>query len=334
MLHTDDPRAFIDECLALCHNYVKTGQSIKVMQVLGVLKKVDPDNPLVHSFTSGVDFSGGGASVSFEVSKEAVGFFGEDWRGESLEGKSIEVFADQGAGDIIMLLRYLREMKRRWECRISLNCYAHYSLLHGLLSDLDCLDRLTNKHIICDYQVNLYSVPALLNGLDVYYPANFAELLEMPIPEQPVLRGVLAAPSSKKKVGVAWESNPNNLLYEKKSLDPELLRPLQGDVELISILPGKFGLDFIDERRTLESLKDTARIISTLDAVISVDTATLHLAGTMGKTTFGLLAYDADARWGKEDETPWYPSVKLFRQVTENSWEEPLEELAKALEEV
>jgi len=336
MLYTDDPQAFVDECLAMCNNYAKTGQTIKTMKVLGVLQKIVPDHPMVSKFTSGVDFSGGSTSVVFEVAG-ATDFFGEDWRGEDLDGKSIEVFADQGVGDVIMLLRYLQEMKSRWDCRIALNCYAHYGLLYDLLNGLDsCFERVTEKHIVCDYQVNLFSVPALLNGLNVYYPANFAELLHKLIPDQPVIRsGNITAPSMNKRIGIAWESNPENpLLHEKKSLNPDLLRSLKGNMEFISLLPGKAGLDFIDERRKLESLGDTAKIIATLDAVISVDTVTLHLAGTMGKTTFGLLAHDTDARWGTGDSTPWYPSVKLFRQVTEGSWKEPLEELAQALEEV
>lgn len=333
MLYTDNPQAFIDECLAVCNNYAKTGQSIKTMKMLNILKKTD--HPMVDKFTSGVNFSGGGTSVVFEVAGAAE-FFGEDWRGEDLTGKSIEVFADQGAGDVIMLLRYLQEMKNRWDCRIALNCYAHYGLLYDLLNGMDsCFERITDKHIICDYQTNLFSVPALLNGLNVYYPANFAEILERPIPEQPMFRSNIPAPSITKRIGIVWESNSDNEdLYHKKSLNPELFRPLKGDMEFVSLLPGKTGLDFIDERRTLESLGDTAKIIATLDAVISVDTVTLHLAGTMGKTTFGLLAYDADVRWGTDDSTPWYPSVKLFRQVIKGSWKEPLEELAKALERI
>lgn len=335
MLYTDDPQAFIDECLAVCNNYVKTGQSIKTMKILDVLKKIVPDHPMVEKFASGLDLSGGGASIVFEV-KGADDFFGKDWQGEDLTGKSIEVFVDQGAGDVIMLLRYLQEMKNRWDCRIALNCYSHYGLLYDLLNGMDsCFERITNKHIICDYQTNLFSVPALLNGLKVYYPANFAELLEIPIPEQPMFRSNIPAPSTIKKIGIAWESNPENeKLYRKKSLSLESFRSLKGDMEFISLLPGKTGLDFIDERRNLESLGDTAKIIATLDAVVSVDTVTLHLAGSMGKTTFGLLSCDADVRWGTANVTPWYPSVKLFRQVTEGSWKEPLEELAKALEEV
>ena len=82
----------------------------------------------------------------------------------------------------------------------------------------------------------------------------------------------------------------------------------------------------------IDDFLDTAKLINSVDVVITVDTSVLHLAGAMGKETYGLLAHDPDPRWGKaSDHTPWYPSVKFIRQPKKGDWESVFTRLEQLL---
>ena len=87
---------------------------------------------------------------------------------------------------------------------------------------------------------------------------------------------------------------------------------------------------FLGDRQA--DLADTAAMISLLDLVITIDTSVAHLAGAMGKPTWVLLPFSTDWRWmvGR-DQTPWYPTARLFRQPTPGDWDTPLREAAEAL---
>ena len=79
----------------------------------------------------------------------------------------------------------------------------------------------------------------------------------------------------------------------------------------------------------IESYLDTARLINSLDLVITVDTSILHLAGALGKKTFGILGYNPDPRWGNSKTSPWYSSLKLFRN--KNGWDKVFKALKKEI---
>lgn len=311
---------FIDQSLALCNNYVHTGQEGKAEDLLKMLSRVAPESKTVNFIK---------ASRYGMLSPT----MGERWIScytQPLDGKSIEVFCDQGMGDIINMLRYLEEMKRRWDCRVVLNCYAHFDQMKDLMEDVSCVDRFLKFHERCDYHTNIFTIPCILNDIDPEYPPNFDELLGTEIPEQSLIEVTPPARQSRFSVGVVWRSNPNNILMVKKSMDVEEMRTLKNENTLLySLVPGG-SADFL-ATKPLENLKNTALLISVLDVVVSVDTAVLHLAGAMGKTTFALLPKVADVRWGKEDTTVWYPSVRLFRQEKKNDWQTPLSRVKREL---
>jgi len=92
---------------------------------------------------------------------------------------------------------------------------------------------------------------------------------------------------------------------------PEAEDELANKIELVNL-----GNDFVD-------FSDTAGVIENLDLVISVDTSVLHLAGAMGKRVWGLLPFAPDWRWMlNKNESPWYPTMKLFRQTNARRWDE------------
>jgi len=325
----NEKTAYLKQGLASVNNFYWTGRPSKAISMLNVIKNVDPQmEPIDDLYKLIVSDTTGFRRP--DLSKH----FGKNWRGESLKGQSIEVFCDQGMGDTLNLIRYLIEMKRKWDCRIVLNNYAFYDKMAPLLKDEWYIDEFTNEHILCDYHTNLLSIPALFNGvdLDVYYPTHFREVMRCPIPDQPPIDVFPSKVTTNRPIGIAWQSNPDNKLSEKKSIPEEQLKPLSEHGELYCLTPHRPEHDFIRKDLWINHLRDTAAAIICMKAVVSVDTVTLHLAGLMGKTTFGLLPHEADPRWGDREDTVWYPSVRLFRQKNPGDWSYPIQRVSEELE--
>jgi len=147
------------------------------------------------------------------------------------------------------------------------------------------------------------------------------------------------------RVGLVWAGNPKYRLDRIRSCPFELftkLRDIDG-VLLYSLQKGEADeqvktfqsrLPLIDYMDDVRDFADTAALIENLDLVISVDTAVLHVAGAMGKPAWALLPYAPDWRWMlNRSDSPWYPTMKLFRQPKFGDWESVLREVAQALRE-
>lgn len=327
----------VDECLmqaiATAMNYYKTGRTNKALEVVAQAKKVDPSYHMAEVVWHYLCWGG-------PRPKELKEFTGDWWHGKSLEGKSIEVFCDQGMGDTINCLRYLKVMKDRWDCKIVLNCFAFYDELVRFMGFIPYVDEFARSHVICDYYTDILSIPALLNELvfECYYPAHWQDLLDTPIPPMPKIDGVInkyPPPEPAFRVGLAHKSNAKNPeLAAKKSVPLGCFAQFEDGVnELWSILPDTDRCNIMIQP-DLVDLFDTATVICGLDAVVSVDTVTLHLAGSLGIRTLAVLPHDADARWGRGPATPWYPSVELFRQSQSLDWYEPIKQVKSRLVEL
>jgi tetratricopeptide (TPR) repeat protein len=139
------------------------------------------------------------------------------------------------------------------------------------------------------------------------------------------------------RVGVVWSGNPRHRNDRRRSLAPELLKPLfaiprtayyslqPGESAAVPGVQGVLGRD--------ADFADTAALVTVLDLVISVDTSAAHLAGALGRPVWTLLPYAADWRWqqGRPD-TPWYPTMRLFRQPEEGDWPGAIRVVRDALE--
>ena len=169
----------------------------------------------------------------------------------------------------------------------------------------------------------------------------------------PVLRTCDSNPRREElNVGVVWASNPDNKeMYRNKSMPLEVLMPLFVDLlhlGLIELHSLQFGhdADQLTPWRGLEGVKewhrgtygffsDTAHLVRQLDLVISVDTAVAHLAGALNRPTWLLLPRNADFRWLKDrSDSPWYPSMRLFRQRQHGDWSGIVEDLRNAFEDL
>ena len=168
-----------------------------------------------------------------------------------------------------------------------------------------------------------------------------------PVPD----RLKIVQPAGGLSIGLVWASNPDNkAMYRNKSIPlerlmPSLLPSLQ--VSLIELQCLQFGSDrdqlnpwihmdgITDWSSSLQDFSDTAHIVSQLDLVISIDSAVAHLAGALNRPTWLLLPYNADFRWLRDrNDSPWYPSMRLFRQTARNDWSSVVEQLNTALNEL
>jgi hypothetical protein len=146
-----------------------------------------------------------------------------------------------------------------------------------------------------------------------------------------------------KKVGVAWAGSTAHANDANRSVPPEFLKPLLnlpgihwhslqvGDAAGVLAQPD-FAGRITDLGSRFADFHDTAEAIRELDVVIAPDTAVAHLAGALGKTVWLLLPFEAEWRWmiARED-SPWYPTMRLFRQSSPGNWKELLERVARQL---
>jgi tetratricopeptide (TPR) repeat protein len=266
------------------------------------------------------------------------------WKGEDLNGKTVLVVGEQGLGDTLQFIRYIKQLKQRYDISLMYGCSP---LLLRLFKQYDNII----DHFICpgekvpnhDYHIPLLSIPHYLQ-LDTE-----AKLASPPyIVSHPVLANYWKkyfSTSNKLKVGICWSGNSAYANNTRRNCKLEDFVDLTQNaaVHFISlqkdITPAEeellrdagienLGVDFTD-------LADTAAVINALDLVISIDTSVMHLAGAMGKLTWLLLPYQTEWRHPRDrNESPWYAQVKFIRQPSSGDWRSVFHSVQKQLAEL
>ncbi len=263
---------------------------------------------------------------------------------QDVNGKIVFVYDDQGLGDTIQFSRYLIKLKELG-AEVVFECDKN---LIGLFSDFKSIDRLMERSnerepdIEYDYHISLLSLPLFFSTT---YKTIHAEDAYLKANKRTIEKWKQIIDKNKKlKVGLVWVGNPNHSRDKHRSINFAEFESLLSveEVEFFSLQ--KFGdgdirKHSIDESRItkleINTFDDTSAIIDNLDLVISVDTSVAHLAGAMGKPVWNLIYYYPDWRWGLEGSTtPWYPSMKLFRQQKPLNWKSVLEDVEKELREL
>ncbi len=193
-----------------------------------------------------------------------------------------------------------------------------------------------------DVHYPLLSLPyALGTGLDSI-PADIPYLKTDPAIAEAWERR-LGPRDRRLRVGLAWAGHPDHARDRERSISLAQLAPLASasDVVFYSLQKGpaasqaaaRPGMELIDFTGDIQDFADTAGLISQLDLVICVDTAVAHLAGAMAKPVWVLVPFVPDWRWMLDrDNSPWYPTMRLFRQKTRGGWDEVVRRIALALE--
>jgi Flp pilus assembly protein TadD len=266
------------------------------------------------------------------------------WQGESLVGKSLAVWPEQGYGDMIQFCRYLPLLKRQGAARITLVCRAPLLGLMRTLAGVDAVLPLDEAKEMPaqDYWTLPMSLPLHCRTLPATVPADIPYLR---VPADKRASWSARLPEGNFRVGLVWKGNPLHANDASRSL-PSLstLAPLWAisGVQFINVQYGAAtteraeNQDMIDLSAEIGDFADTAAIVAQLDLLIAVDTAAAHVAGALGTPCWILLpAHRTDWRWMRERaDSPWYPiHMRLFRQTRGQAWHAVVDEVAAALRE-
>ena len=262
------------------------------------------------------------------------------WSGESLAGKRVLVVPEQGFGDELQFCRFVPRLRALGASALGL--VARQALLRLLpsLAGIDALIPLADLQQAgdWDYWVPMMSLPLRL-GVELAQVGS-PPYLSPPSDAAARWRSALQRPS----IGLVWRGNPNHANDRHRSLpDLNTLAPLAAlaGVQWVNLqinatpseleAAAQLGLPLMDPSAALNDFADTAALISALDLVITVDTAVAHLAGALGRPCWVLLPWiGCDWRWLRDrDDSPWYDSLRLYRQPHEGDWASVIEAVTR-----
>lgn len=268
------------------------------------------------------------------------------WQGESLQGKSIIVGFEAGHGDMIQFCRYVPLLKQLGAREVTLVCHPGLFRLFGSLQGVDRLYSIDDEvspdrwdfwiammSLPMRFQTTLENIPNQIPYLTVQ-----ASLIER-------WRSMIERCGNGRKVGLVWQGNQRFESDKERSLASLECFSLLSSVSEIAWVSLQKGAGEMQVNRPPEGMSvlaiydliqdfaDTAAAIMHLDLVITVDTAVAHLAGSLGKPCWLLLRhYRPDWRWlVNRNDSPWYPSMRLFRQGVDENWSSVLEQVKDGL---
>jgi len=262
------------------------------------------------------------------------------WEGQEGRNLSLLVHHEQGLGDTLQFCRYLPMVAPKVG-RLVLECQAELARLMTCLPGIAEVIPSGRQAPTCDYHVPLLNLPK-------YFKTNFGNIpAEIPYLQTPA--GVTAPTvhrpaGTKLAVGIVWAGKPshNNDKNRSTSLDRFLcLADLPG-VSLYSLQKGLRTADIQtigaqalvqDIGSKLTDFAETSALLPQLDLIVAVDTAVIHLAGALGVPAFVLIPFTPDWRWLRgRDDTPWYPTVRLFRQSKPRDWDSVFDRVRAAVQ--
>jgi len=271
------------------------------------------------------------------------------WLGaEDLKGRTILVHGEQGLGDVLQFCRYVPAIADLG-ATVVFEVYPQLVRLMHRMTGVAVVPRhdALTLAIPCDYHVPLMSLPLALGA----QPHEYATPYLSPDPEDAAAWARRLEGVDGLRVGLCWAGGTRlgqpiaHAIDMRRSLSLAAFRPLADlpNVRLVSLQkgppaaelavaddwPAEPVLDLTDE---LSDFADTAALVANLDLVIACDTSTAHLAGALGKPVWILNRFDSCWRWGQDpDDTPWYPTARLFTQTEPGDWSGVIEAVKAAL---
>jgi tetratricopeptide (TPR) repeat protein len=262
-----------------------------------------------------------------------------DWQGEPLKGKVIVAYGEQGYGDAFQFARYLPLLTAKGAYVIVLAEKPIVSLMQSVPGVAEAFPTgaiaALPRH---DYSVAMMSLPYHFGTTPETIPAKVPyiyadETLSAGWKEK--LAGLAGL-----KVGLVWAGRPEHPFDKERSMPLSVLAPLGDlpDVSYVALQQGpalaETGLEMF-RPGGLADFSETAAIIDNLDLVIAVDTSVAHLVGAMGKPVWLMLPLVAEWRWSLgRDTSPWYPTMRIFRQIIRDDWTGPVQQVAAAIGEM
>jgi len=255
------------------------------------------------------------------------------WGGEELPDGTLFIHAEQGFGDALQFVRYVPLAAARVG-RLVLECRPELGRLFTTVEGVDERVNLGAAVSGFDAHVPMMSLPRLI-GTTLESVPDQVPYLQVPA-DAAVDARLAEAPGL--KVGIVWAGSPTRPDNAKRSCALALWGPVF-DVPGVSLFSLQVGGDAaglpesaVDLGPRFADFADTAAAVAALDLVISVDTSVLHLAGALGKPAWALLSQPTGFLWMNErEDSPWYPSLRLFRQPEPGAWGPVMAAVADAL---
>jgi hypothetical protein len=261
---------------------------------------------------------------------------GRRWGGRRRSDASLLLIAEQGFGDTIQFLRYA-PLAAGLVKRVALACPAPLRRLASLACGLDAVVDSAETLPAADLHVPLLSLPFLFSTTPETVPAEVPYLHVDPDRRKQIAEQLPR--SGGPCVGVCWKGNRIFVDDDRRTPGLAAFRPILSTrgctfVNLVKA-PGEDAvgeLPIVDLMPQMRDFADTAHLIAAIDLVITSDTAVAHLAGALARPCWLILSAAADWRWliGR-DTTPWYPTMRLFRQRSLGDWPEVIERVSGAL---
>jgi tetratricopeptide (TPR) repeat protein len=254
------------------------------------------------------------------------------WKGEVLDGKSILLWCEQGYGDSIQFIRYAALLA---DSGAIVLVEAQDERIAPLLARAAGVSKVIvrgSEPLSSDFQIPLLSLPGIMGNLPC--PPAYLEIKQ----EEIDFWNNLIRSEGRPKIGIAWAGRPAHENDRNRSIQPHSFEPLGqfNDALFISLQFSSAGIitepPLLDLTASVHNFVDSAALIAGLDLVITVDSAVAHLAGALGVPVWILLPYNPDWRWLlNRDDTPWYRSVRLFRQKKPFQWHCVIDSLVEHL---
>ena len=260
------------------------------------------------------------------------------WKGEPVRDKRILIHAEQGYGDTIQFVRYARVLS---EMGAAVLVEAQDASMSALLR---CADGVTVAYVrgecnesVVDYQIPIMSLPEVF-GTDEHSIPACSSYIAVPHDKAAAWRQRLTDRRGLVRIGIAWAGRREYGNDRNRSIPFETVSELL-DYEgccWYSLQIGERNAahpNLIDLTHKIHDFSDSAAFISNLDLIITVDSAVAHLAGALGKHVWVTLPSAPDWRWMlNRADSPWYPSMRLFRQVRYGEWSTVIEKVLKSLQ--
>lgn len=343
---------------ALAISLMRLNRYAEAIEVCRAALAIVPDHAEMHGLLAEAllatgDFKHGWAEYEWRWKCQSfpeprVNFRQPPWRGagESLKEKTILLRHEQGFGDLIQFVRYAPLLYERGANVIVQTPPGLAELVRHMpgVSDVVLVGQALPAF---DLHIPILSLPLAFNTTLKTVPAE-VPYLAPPAKAVDVWKTRMEWLESNLHVGIAWSARVDTPLGHRKSISPGALARLAlGDdaagakLKFYSLqlqgrasAPPDFPLPLVDLTSRLSDFTDTAALIANLDLVICVDTAVAHLAGAMGKPVWLLLPFSADFRWMTDrSDSPWYPSMRLFRQPAPGDWDSTIVQAASQLRE-
>jgi tetratricopeptide (TPR) repeat protein len=262
------------------------------------------------------------------------------WTGQPIVGKTVLLRCEQGAGDVFQFIRYAPMVK-------ALGATVWLELRPGLGSlgnEFPGIDRLFGPGQPIppfDFYADLLSLPRVFQTTLATIP-NGVPYLRAPDSRRGEWRERIG-PADSLKVGLVWAGDPNHVRDRQRSIPIAKLAPLvqmpctrwyslQKGSAAAALANTQFAEVVVDLGKDLYEYGDTAAAIEHLDLIVTVDTSVAHLAAGIGKEVWVLLSHVADWRWMESrDDTPWYPTMRLFRQRSPDNWDDVILRVRESL---